>query len=126
GGTRYQDCNDQHPGSIKHDYFPTAGYARDHLAHEIRVEPGSHLHECVGAETAHVNSMRHQGIKTLGEGLVASAFSSDGLIEALETKEASFEVGVQWHPEMLIEHDPGMHRLFDSFLEAARAWRTQR
>ena len=50
----------------------------------------------------------------------------DGLIEALETQEARFEVGVQWHPEMLIEDDPGMHRLFDSFIEAAAVWRQTR
>jgi putative glutamine amidotransferase len=125
GGTLYQDCNDQHPGSIKHDYFPTAGYAREYLAHEVRVEPGTHLYDCVGAETTQVNSMHHQGVKTLGEGLTPSAFSPDGLIEALEAP-GRFEVGVQWHPEMLIEQDEGMHRLFDSFIEAAAAWRKLR
>ncbi|MDX1420300.1 MAG: gamma-glutamyl-gamma-aminobutyrate hydrolase family protein [Rubricoccaceae bacterium] len=126
GGTLYQDCTEQHPGAIKHDYFPTDGYARDHLAHEVRVTPGTHLHACVGAATTPVNSMHHQGIKALGDGLTPSAYASDGLIEALEAPEGRFEVGVQWHPEMLIEQDPGMHRLFDSFIEAASAWRTRR
>jgi putative glutamine amidotransferase len=126
GGTLYQDCNDQHPGSIKHDYFPTAGYARDYIAHEVRVVPGTRLHACLGAETARVNSMHHQGVKALGEGLVASAFAPDGLVAGVEPAGGRFEVGVQWHPEMLTERDAGMRRLFEAFIEAAAAWRESR
>jgi putative glutamine amidotransferase len=126
GGTLYQDCAAQIDGAIKHDYFPTAGYARDHLAHDVRVVPGSRLHAAFDAEAAPVNSMHHQGVKTLGDGLVATAFAPDGLIEALEAEDERFEVGVQWHPEMLIEKDPGTHRLFEAFAAAARAWRVER
>ncbi len=126
GGTLYQDCADQRPGSIKHDYFPTAGFERDYLAHEVAVEPGSRLHEAFGADCVQVNSMHHQGVKRLGADLVATAFSPDGLIEALETTDAQFAVGVQWHPEMLIDQDPGTHRLFTAFINAAVTWRSTR
>lgn len=122
GGTLYQDCADEYPGSIKHDYFPNAGYERDYLAHEITVEPGSHLRAAFGAERVLVNSMHHQGIKTLGDGLVATAHAPDGLIEALETPTESFAVGAQWHPEMLVDTDPGTHRLFQAFIDAAVVW----
>ena len=84
-GTLYQDCTAQHAGSIKHDYFPNAGFARDFLAHEIAVTPGSRLHAAFGADRAMVNSMHHQGIRQLGEGLLPSAFAPDGLVEAPET-----------------------------------------
>lgn len=126
GGTLYQDCADQLPGSIKHDYFPNAGFARDHLAHEVTVEPASRLHAAFGADRATVNSMHHQGVNVLGDGLVATAFSPDGLIEALETEDDAFAVGVQWHPEMLIDSDPGTHRLFTAFIDAALRWRESR
>lgn len=126
GGTLYQDCMDQYPGSIKHDYFPNAGFARDFLAHEIEVTPGSRLHAAFGADRAMVNSMHHQGIRQLGEGLVPSAFAQDGLVEALETADGAFAVGVQWHPEMLIDRDVGTRRLFSDFLDAALHWRARR
>jgi putative glutamine amidotransferase len=125
GGSLYQDCADEYAGAIKHDYFPHEGHARDYLAHEIEVVPGSRLHDAFGAGTAHVNSMHHQGIRRVGEGLVASALSPDGLIEALEAPAHPFAVGVQWHPEMLIERDSGTRRLFEAFADAALAWRAR-
>jgi putative glutamine amidotransferase len=121
GGTLYQDTTAQYPGAMKHDYFPTDGHARDFLAHEVRVATGTRLHDAFGAGAVRVNSMHHQGVKTLGEGLVAAAFAPDGLIEALEAEGEPFAVGVQWHPEMLIEKDPGTHRLFEAFVAAALA-----
>ncbi|HEU0012995.1 MAG TPA: gamma-glutamyl-gamma-aminobutyrate hydrolase family protein [Longimicrobium sp.] len=123
GGSLLQDCTlCEH--SIKHDYFPGAGWARDYLAHEIRVAPGSRLHQAFGSEQVMVNSMHHQAIAAVGQGVVATAWAPDGLIEALEgTREGHFYVGVQWHPEMLIDRDEGTRRLFTEFIEAAQAYR---
>ena len=123
GGTLLQDCTDQLPGSLKHDYFPTAGFARDHLAHEVRLGDGTRLREIFAAETVQVNSMHHQGVCRLGNGLVASAWAPDGLVEALETAGDAFAVGVQWHPEQLVASDAGTRRLFADFLAAAREYR---
>lgn len=120
GGTLVQDCEALWPGAIKHDYYPGAGWARDHLAHDVRIAPGSRLHAAFGGETAPVNSMHHQGVRRLGDGLAATAWAPDGLIEALEgTREDAFIVGVQWHPEMLIDQHAGTRRLFSDFIEAA-------
>ena len=120
GGTLVQDCAAQWDKSIKHDYFPGAGWARDHLAHDIEVSEGSRLHRAFRGQTVQVNSMHHQGIRRLGTGLQATAIAPDGLIEALEaTDESHFLVGVQWHPEMLIDADPGTRRLFEDFIEAS-------
>ena len=120
GGTLVQDCGELYPGSIKHDYFPGAGWARDHLAHGVRIAEGSRLHEAFGVAESPVNSMHHQGICEVGDGLVATAWSEDGLVEALEsTREDHFLVGVQWHPEMLVDKHDGTRRLFEAFIEAA-------
>ncbi|CAN5527295.1 gamma-glutamyl-gamma-aminobutyrate hydrolase family protein [soil metagenome] len=126
GGSLHQDCAEFLPNSIKHDYFPTAGFARDHLAHEVDVVPGTRLHGIYGVEEIRVNSMHHQGICQLAEDLVPSAVASDGLVEALETSDERFVVGVQWHPEMLIEHDAATRRLFVAFIEAAWEWNQSR
>lgn len=123
GGTLIQDCAGLFEGAIKHDYFPGAGWARDYLAHDIRIAPGSRLHACLGEERVMVNSMHHQAVERVGEGLVATAWAPDGLIEAVEgTREGQFLVGVQWHPEMLIDTDAGTKRLFEEFIEAANQY----
>lgn len=123
GGTLYQDLAAEYPGAIKHDYFPGAGgYARDFLAHEIRIEGQSRLHRSFGAERIRVNSMHHQGIKTLGEGLVPTAWAPDGVIEAAESVEHPFLAGAQWHPEMLADTDAPTLQLFTSFVDAAVAF----
>jgi putative glutamine amidotransferase len=126
GGSLYQDCAEYYAGAIKHDYFPTAGHARDFRAHTISVTPGSRLHEAFGATEVEVNSMHHQGLKAIAEGLVTTATAPDGLIEALEAPGDAFVVGVQWHPEMLIDNDAGTRRLFEAFVEASRAYALQK
>lgn len=123
GGTLLQDVAAQHPGAIKHDYFPNQGFARNHLSHTVRIAPGSRLSRSVGAVEARVNSMHHQGVERLGEGLVPVAWAPDGLVEALEGSGDGFLVGAQWHPEMLTDSDPPTRRLFVQFIQAASDWK---
>lgn len=119
GGTLWQDIAAQVPQAIKHDYFPTAGYARDFLAHEVAVTPGSRLHAAFAAGAIRVNSMHHQAVKQLAPALAATAYSPDGLVEAVESGSEHFLVGVQWHPEVFELSDAGTRRLFRAFVEAA-------
>jgi putative glutamine amidotransferase len=119
GGTLYQDIAAQRSDAIKHDYFPTAGYPREHLAHPVTVTSGSRLDALVGTAPLKVNSMHHQAVKALAPGLVTTAVAPDGLVEAVESPDGGFLVGVQWHPECLTERDPRMHRLLAGFVEAA-------
>ena len=119
GGTLVQDCS-LWPSAQKHDYFPGAGWARDYLAHDIRIAEGSRLHAAFGATVAQVNSMHHQGLERVGRGLVPTAWAPDQLVEAIEgASPEHFLVGVQWHPEMLIDTHEGTRRLFEEFIEAA-------
>jgi putative glutamine amidotransferase len=124
GGTLHQDCSAYWPDAQKHDFFPTQGHARDYLAHDVQLTPGSRLARVFGAERIRVNSMHHQGIERLGHGLAVTAVAPDGLIEALEPvgADGTFHIGVQWHPEMLIDGDAGTRRLFRAFIEAASAY----
>ena len=120
GGTLYQDVRDQHPGAIKHDNFPTDGRRRDDLAHPVRLAAGSRLAQLLEAEVLPVNSMHHQGIARLAPGLVAVATSADGLVEGVETANGHFVLGVQWHPEDLVDVDPRMRRLFAELISHAQ------
>jgi putative glutamine amidotransferase len=128
GGTLWQDVADERAGSIKHDYFPFGGqsWARDHLAHPVRVAAGSRLAEALGTGDVRVNSMHHQGVRDLAPGLAVTAVAPDGLVEGVELVGHHYAVGVQWHPEVLTETDAGMRRLFAAFVQAAAEFRETR
>jgi gamma-glutamyl-gamma-aminobutyrate hydrolase PuuD len=81
---------------------------------DVVTEPGSVVAKVLG-DTATVRCSHHQAVDRLGEGLVVTARSADGVAEALELPSARFVVGVQWHPEEGL--DPG---LFEALLRAAR------
>jgi putative glutamine amidotransferase len=69
-----------------------------------------------------VNSHHHQALEKIGEGLQASAWSSDGLVEAVEdTRDRRWALGVQWHPELGWENDRFSKAIFNSFIKAALA-----
>jgi putative glutamine amidotransferase len=123
GGTLYQDIAAQVPEAIKHDYFPTAGFDRTHLAHEVSLSKGTRLRSVMERPSLQVNSMHHQGIKSLAAELVPAATAPDGLIEAVEADSAHFMVGVQWHPEVFETTDPHTRHLFREFIVAAMAYR---
>ncbi len=122
GGTLYQDIQSQKPEAIKHDYFPTAGFERDHLAHEVALATGSRLRAALERPAVPVNSMHHQGIKELAPALMPSAVAPDGLIEGVESGDSHFLVGVQWHPEVFEMADPHTRHLFHEFIAAATSF----
>lgn len=119
GGTLWQDLTHERAESEKHDYFPNAGFDRNHLAHHVEVAAGSRLSHALGTGTIAVNSMHHQGIRDLGMHLLPTAIASDGLIEGAELDGPGFAVGVQWHPEMFVSGEPSVGRLFEDFVGAA-------
>jgi len=120
GGSLYQDLARQFPGSLRHDYFSKdMVHDRDRRTHAVRVEADSLLARLLGRSEVEVNSMHHQGAKRLAPGLRATAFAPDGLVEGFEGPGGSFLLGVQWHPEELVETDEASRRLFAGFVAAA-------
>jgi putative glutamine amidotransferase len=125
GGTLYQDLAAELPGSLKHDYFPNAGFSRDYKAHEVALAPGSRLHQVMERSPILVNSMHHQGIRDLARELLPTAVAPDGLIEAVERPGDQFLIGVQWHPEMFEMSDSHTRQLFHEFIRASAEWRAR-
>ena len=123
GGSLYQDLEAQCPDAIKHDYFPTHGFERSYLAHDVELTRGSRLRSLMELDRIRVNSMHHQGIKALAPALTASAVAPDGLIEAVESADDHFLLGVQWHPEVFEMTDPHTRHVFHAFIEAAGQYR---
>lgn len=116
GGTLIQDISSQLPAAIKH----SQGTPRERPSHRIRLLEGSLLSSLASDQTALVNSHHHQAIETVGRDLVATAWASDGLVEALEDPRSDrFVTAVQWHPESGWQQDNLSQALFQRFVSEA-------
>jgi putative glutamine amidotransferase len=126
GGTLVEDIPSQVPHStLRHR--PDGQVSRDAVAHAVRVSPQSLLADALqlDGDDVGVNSFHHQAVRDPGEGLTVSAVASDGVVEALErAPERGYLLGVQWHPEEMIDADAGVgivaRRLFRHYVEACR------
>ncbi|HEX9012482.1 MAG TPA: gamma-glutamyl-gamma-aminobutyrate hydrolase family protein [Anaerolineaceae bacterium] len=115
GGNLYTDIADQVPNALKHD---TDGAVRDYRAHPVTVEEGSLLAGIVRAGAVRVNSFHHQAVKDVAPRLRLVATSPDHVVEAVELPDHPFGLGVQWHPEGMIE-DPQMLSIFRRLVAAS-------
>ncbi len=112
GGSLFQDIKSQQ--QVNHADF----IHRTKFTHTANVNENSKLFEIMGKSEIKVNSMHHQAIKELGNGLISTATSSDGFIEAIELENYSFCVGVQWHPEHMSKKNNDQQKLFNAFINA--------
>lgn len=120
GGTLVQDI----PTAVTTDLAHSVTEPKNCVAHDIQVATDSRLHSALGSAVSascacRVNSRHHQSVGKLGHNLKASATAPDGVIEGIESPDATFCLGVQWHPENFWrtgEFKP----LFDAFIAAAR------
>ena len=96
-------------------------------SHPLHIVPGGRLAALAGGTHAVVNSLHHQGVERLGQGLRVEARAPDGLVEAFSIESApQFTLAVQWHPEMRIDDSPLAHAIFVAFGKACRARQQQR
>lgn len=114
-------------GGTLHQHLPDVV---GHLAHrnapymfgdvDVETVPGSLAAGVFGASPT-VRCSHHQAIRELGRGLVATAATPDGVVEAVELPSARFVLAVQWHPEEDWDQRP-----FDALVKAAEAYRSVR
>lgn len=113
GGSLYQEVEHEREGALTHK---SQSADRTLLSHSVSVTENSLISNIISETNLMVNSIHHQGIKKLGESVLAVATSPDGLIEAIELENHPFAIGVQWHPEEL--KNDASRRLFQRFVEA--------
>jgi putative glutamine amidotransferase len=116
GGSLWEDVLLM-PQGMRHEF--SRSHPRNYLAHNVIIEPDSLLAKQLGCTETAVNSLHHQGVRQLAEGLRATAVAPDGLIEGVEIIDHPHAVAVQWHPENLIHNAPHMLGLFRGLVEAA-------
>jgi putative glutamine amidotransferase len=123
GGTLIQDIGSQWESPIKHEQ----GVPRDRHSHTVRLLEDSLVGQLAKSDRAPVNSHHHQALETLGRELVATAWASDGIVEAVEDPRSNrFVLGVQWHPELGWERDEFARCLFDRFVTEAGGFAERR
>lgn len=116
GGTLVQDLARVHPETVRRHRQTSP---RNAIGHQVTVSPKSRLGAIVRATALGVNSFHHQAVERIPPGMVTSGLAEDGVLEAIEAEGEWFALGVQWHPEELIDRDPSAAALFAAFVGAA-------
>ena len=104
---------EQIPTDIEHEQKNP----RNEGSHKIKIFENTKLYSIVNTKQMFVNSAHHQSVKKLGKDLLVNAKCPDGVIEGIEHKSHKFCLGVQWHPEFLI--DQGDKNIFSAFIKAS-------
>lgn len=112
GGSLYQDLSELN-GCGEH----RQPHDKSKPQHFVNLAADSKLRLLTGCERLAVNSTHHQMVRRLGEGLIATAQADDGVIEGLELSSHPFVIGVQWHPEAMVEAEQGA--IYRGLIEAA-------
>jgi putative glutamine amidotransferase len=116
GGTLHGDVQKEKKSRLKHIDFSRY----DSYRHPISIVEGSPLQKWYQRKTLRVNSYHHQGIRDLAPRFQPMAFSKDGLIEGFYDPKEKFVVGLQFHPERMLEQPAGNWRIWKAFGSAVR------
>ena len=117
-GSLYQDIPSQFTDHLTHKITEST----DDSWHDIKIQANSRLDEIINECETKVNSRHHQSVKDVGNGFVVTARSEDRIIEAMEDPSKRFVLGVQYHPERMIQTDEfreHRRKLFEAFIAAA-------
>ena len=131
GGTLYQHQPEQFPTKVMHfpnkevDIKKVTADDFSKIAHMVEIMRNTHLGDIFDESAIGTNSLHHQSIKDIGEGLVVNAYAEDGVVEGIEHKDMDdhWVLGVQWHPEVHERLPEGHLSVFDRFVEQAKAYR---
>lgn len=118
GGTLHQHLPDilinNIPSKIDHSQKTPAFLP----SHDVTCVEGTVLAPIFQTKHCPVNSVHHQAVNHLGNGLMVAAYADDNIIEAFESANHDFVLGIQWHPEFLM-HDVDIN-IFKKFIESAK------
>lgn len=109
-------------------HLPSSPTPHLNRIHEVVISPDSAAGNLFG-DRLQVSCFHHQCIEELASILRPVAYSSEGIIEAVEVidpHDHPWALGVQWHPEDTVLEDPKQMLLFEDFVDAARRTRSQR
>ena len=117
-GSLYQDIPTQFTDHLPHKIIENTNDSW----HDIKIQQGSLLNQITDDHFTEVNSRHHQALKVIGDGFAVTAQSKDGIVEAMEDPSKGFVLGVQYHPERMLEtaeFREHRRKLFEAFIAAA-------
>jgi len=97
------------------------GNASHHLSkgerHLVILNPGR-LRDIVNTDKIFVNSYHYETVEQSNI-FEITGYSKDGLIEVIENKSHPFQIGLQWHPERMLEDEIGK-KIIKGFITAIK------
>jgi putative glutamine amidotransferase len=120
GGTLHGHMTGRSP---QHPDLPEDLSSAFDFRHRVDLIEHSRIRAAVGVASLETNSLHHQSVDRLGDGLNVTGVSGDGVIEAIERRTPTWCVGVQWHPELMLD-DPYQQALLTTFVDNCRPRRT--
>ncbi|MAI85149.1 MAG: gamma-glutamyl-gamma-aminobutyrate hydrolase [Rickettsiales bacterium] len=114
GGNLFQHIPFEFDTKIEHEQENP----RNEASHKVNIIRNTKLRDIVSSETMFVNSAHHQSVKKIGAGLKVNATAEDSVIEGIEAENLRFCLGIQWHPEFLIDKNDIV--IFNEFIKAAK------
>lgn len=116
GGSLYQDMIS---AGLQEHFFLSS--PMNYAIHKVNISENSKYKNIFSSLKIDVNSYHHQAIKKLGENIVAIAHDDKGIIEAIELiDDDRFVLGVQWHPETLVDNYEDQLNIFRTFIRACK------
>lgn len=116
---------DQNKNNVCKDTTVRNDTAIDHhqrdkeYVHNVSIIDHTILSKIIGEKEIKVNSKHNYHVSSTAN-LKVSAYSEDGLIEAVEYDDKDFVIGVQWHPETMLDYDENANKIFDEFINKCR------
>ena len=119
GGSLIQDIPSEHKiaVSVVHRKPPMVKKMSEH---RITIHGEGRVRRLLGVDSLVVNTSHHQAVERLAPGFTAVAWSEDGLVEAIEKNGKRYVVGVQFHPEKMLDQEPCLKTLFQELIKEAR------
>jgi len=111
GGTLYGDVQKEKKSHLKHINYDEY----DTYRHPVAIVSDTPLHKWYDRTELPVTSYHHQGIRDLAPRFTPMAHSDDGLIEGYYDPKSDFVVGLQFHPERMLEEVTGNLRIWKAF-----------
>jgi len=111
-------------GGTLHPHIPEMGLDFEHPRslfplNLLSIAPKTHLHKILRTDNLKANALHHQTIDKLGKDLRVAAKDTNTLVQAIESREENFILGLQWHPEFMPYHW-STHRIFKAFCKEVK------
>ena len=112
GGTLYQDIKSSGIAAFRHNLL---NYPKWYATRKLYIEKDSRLHKIFNSDQIYTNGFNHQAIKTLGKNLRITMRTEDQLAEGIESTTERLVIGIQWHPDVMLDHSDEFLCLFVAF-----------